>query len=122
MIKNTGRHTALPRESRGRVRCAVKVAAGLLGIAATLAGCAAVHHAPAAAGTPWLPGQVRQVVHAAEHLRPVWSGTGFYPANGVEPLCPGSAAGHVATVGSGPNAFTVTCAWDGSEFAWGVAK
>ena len=51
---------------------------------------------------------------------PGLGGTGTYPNDGIEPLCPAADAGHVATVGTGSEAFRVVCAWDGSEYAWGV--
>ena len=127
----------LPRPARaprvrrpGRIhRRVVALAAVAATAVVTLAGCAAAHHAPAAPGTPWLPGQVREVVHAAAHLRPasgparpVWDGHGTYPNDGIEPLCPAADAGHVATVGTGPHAFRVVCAADGREYAWSATS
>ena len=78
---------------------------------------------PAAVGTPWLPAQAARVMAAAGQLRtapqrPVWDGKGFYPSDGIEPLCPAADAGHVATVGAGPHAFRAICARDGIEYAW----
>ena len=66
--------------------------------------------APAAAPAP-VPAQPQ---------RPVWDGKGTYPNDGIEPLCPAADAGHHAVAGKGANRFAVVCAWDGSEFAWGV--
>ena len=116
-----------PRVRRpGRIR---RRAAALAAVTATavlaLAGCA-THHAPAAAGTPWLPAQAAQVMHAAAHSepapRPTWDGQGMYPNDGIEPLCPATDAGHRAVAGSGADRFAVVCQFDGSEWAWGVAK
>ncbi len=58
----------------------------------------------------------------AQPQRPVWNGRGFYPNDGIEPLCPAADAGRRAVAGSGADRFTVVCGRDGSEFAWSVAR
>jgi hypothetical protein len=108
----------------GAARLAARVTASfaMAFTVGTLAGCA-TGHAPAASGTPWLPAQASQVMHAAAAMvpqRPMWNGRGTWPDNGVEALCPAADAGHVATVGAGAHRFTVTCERDGRQFAWSV--
>lgn len=87
-------------------------------IAAGIMAAAALFATSPAAGQ--LPGHVTRH-QAAAVTRPVWDGRGTYDS-GIEPLCPASLAGHAARAGDPGHLFTVTCAWDGSEWAWSVTR
>lgn len=92
-----------PRRARraGRARKILR-AALLAAVGLPLAGCALTSHSAPA--------------HAQ---RPVWDGRGTY-SSGTEPLCPAQLAGRTAQAGSPGHRFTVTCEWDGTEYAWNV--
>jgi hypothetical protein len=58
---------------------------------------------------------------AQAHPRPVWNGHGYYPSDGIQPLCPAADAGHHAVIGRGKHAFRVQCTWDDRMWLWDLA-